>query len=82
MCFCLYLNIWKLKSNHEVNSNSYSNFTSADSLKNLLRKAYVNVCTLEVLQHLNLFVANSLIKNVTQLFCRRLIKFFFSQLSR
>lgn len=66
MCFCLNLNIVKLKGNHEVNTTSYSNFASADSLKNALWKASLNVCTLEELQHLNLFVANSLIKNVTQ----------------
>lgn len=76
MCFCLNLNILKLKGNHEVNSNSYSNFASADSLKNALWKAYLNVCSLKELQRLNLFVANSLIKNVTQLCCGRLIKFF------
>lgn len=76
MCFCLNLNILKLKGNHEVNSNSYSNFSSADSLKNALWKAYLNVCSLKELQRLNLFVANSLIKNVTQLCCGRLIKFF------
>lgn len=67
-----------LETYKQLNLNSYSDFTSADSLKNLLRKAYMNVCTLEVLQHLNLFVVNSLIKNVTQLCCRRLVKLFLS----